>query len=208
MHVRQLTPAIGAEISGVNLGEAGRDADLFASIKSALLKHRVLFLRNQNITRAEHVAFARRFGDLEDHPVAGSDPANPGLVQIYRSEKRENYENNYHSDGLWRQTPAMGCVLRCIECPPVGGDTIWVNMVEAYKNLPDDIKKKVDGLRARSSIEHSFGAVMSPEARRKLAADHPPAGRHGSGNPRARWPAPPGAASRRRRSPRRSRARW
>ncbi len=69
----------------------------------------------------------------------------------------------------------MGCVLRCIECPPVGGDTIWVNMVEAYKNLPEDIKKKIDGLSARSSIEHSFGAVMAPEARRKLAADHPPA---------------------------------
>ena len=112
MHVRQLTPAIGAEISGVNLGDAGRDPDLFAKIKSALLQHRVIFLRDQEITRAEHVAFARRFGELEDHPVAGSDPDHPGLVQIYRSERRENYENNYHSDGLWRQTPAMGCVLR------------------------------------------------------------------------------------------------
>ena len=118
MRIEQLTPAIGAEISGVNLGDAARDADLFAEVKAALLKHRVIFLRDQEITRAEHVAFARRFGDLEVHPVAGSDPEHPGLVQIYRNDKRENYENNYHSDGLWRQTPAMGCVLRCIECPP------------------------------------------------------------------------------------------
>ena len=153
MRIEPLTPAIGAEISGVNLGDASRDADLFNEVKAALLKHRVIFLRDQDITRAEHVAFARRFGDLEDHPVAGSDPEHPGLVQIYRNEKRENYENNYHSDGLWRQNPAMGCVLRCIECPPIGGDTIWVNMVEAYHNLHDDVKKKIEGLRAdRKSV--------------------------------------------------------
>ena len=161
MQIEALTCAIGAEIHGVTLADAARDDDLFAEIRAALLRHRVLFLREQNITRAEHVAFARRFGELEDHPVAGSDPDHPGLVQIYRSERRENYENNYHSDGLWRQTPAMGCVLRCIECPPIGGDTIWVNMVEAYKNLPDDIKKKIDGLSARSSISLSYTSVPS-----------------------------------------------
>ena len=175
MKIRQLTVAIGAEISGVNLGNASRDDSLFAELKAALLKHRVLFLRDQNITRAEHVAFARRFGDLEEHPVLDSDPAYPGLAQIYRSDKRENYENNYHSDGLWRETPPMGAVLRCIECPPVGGDTICVNMVEAYKNLPDDIKVKIDHLHARSGIEHSFGAVMPAEKRRQLAEQYPPA---------------------------------
>jgi taurine dioxygenase len=175
MKIEQLTPVIGAELSGIHLGDAARDPELFAEIKEALLKHRVLFVRDQEISRAEHVAFARRFGELELHPVAGSDPDHPGLVQIYRSEKRENYENNYHSDGLWRQTPALGCVLRCIECPSVGGDTIWVNMVEAYKNLQGDIKRKIDGLRAKSSIEHSFGAVMTVEARTKLAEQFPPA---------------------------------
>ena len=175
MKIRQLTVAIGAEISGVNLGDASRDDGLFAEVKAALLRHRVLFLRDQNITRAEHVAFARRFGDLEEHPVLDSDPAYPGLAQIYRSDKRENYENNYHSDGLWRETPPMGAVLRCIECPPVGGDTIWVNMVEAYRNLPDEIKAKIDHLHARSGIEHSFGAVMPADKRRKLAEQYPPA---------------------------------
>ena len=173
MQVEQLTCCIGAEISGVNLGDAARDAGLFAEIKALLLKHRVLFLRDQDITRAEHVAFARRFGELEDHPVAGSDPDHPGLVQIHHSEKRENYENNYHTDGMWRLTPTMGCVLRSIEVPAVGGDTIWVNMVEAYKNLPEDIKKRIDGLRAKSSIEHSFGAVMPEEKRLALGRDNP-----------------------------------
>lgn len=175
MHIEPLTCSIGAELSGVSLADAAHDAGLFAEIKAALLQHKVVFLRDQHISRADHVAFARRFGELEDHPVAGSDPDHPGLVQIYRNDKRENYENNYHSDGLWRDTPAMGCVLRCIECPPVGGDTIWVNMAAAYANLPEEIKRKIDGLRARSGIEHSFGAVMEPEARRRLAEQYPPA---------------------------------
>ena len=175
MQVRKLTTTIGAELVGVNLADAVGDDGLFAEIRAALLKHRVLFLREQSITRAQHVAFARRFGDLEDHPVAGSDPDHPGLVQIYRSDERNPYENNWHVDGLWRECPAMGAVLRCIECPPEGGDTIWANMVEAYRRLPDPVKRQIDGLRAKSSIEHSFGAAMPAEERAALAAKHPPA---------------------------------
>ena len=175
MKVEKLTRTIGAEVSGISLGDAARDAGLFAEIRALLLAHRVLFLRDQDITRAEHVAFARRFGDLEDHPIAGSDPEHPGLVRIYRSEERNPYENNWHVDGLWRENPAMGAVLRCIECPSEGGDTIWANMVEAYSRLPEDLKTRIAGLRAKSSIEHSFGAAMSMEDRRSLSAKHPPA---------------------------------
>jgi len=174
MKIRPLTPSIGAEISDVHLGEASRDPECFASIRAALLKHKVLFFRGQDIERAEHVAFARCFGELEDHPVVGSDPEHPGLVRIYRSDNKHSYENTYHCDGLWRQSPAMGAVLRCIECPEVGGDTIWVNMVQAHDELPDEIKHKIGKLRAKASIEHSFGAVMPMEARLKLGKDHPP----------------------------------
>ncbi|MBP6813837.1 MAG: TauD/TfdA family dioxygenase [Burkholderiaceae bacterium] len=175
MKVEKLTRTIGAEVSGIRLGDAAHDAGLFAEIKALLLAHRVLFLRDQDISRAEHVAFARRFGELEDHPIAGSDPEHPGLVRIYRSEERNPYENNWHVDGLWRDNPAMGAVLRCIECPSDGGDTIWANMVEAYSRLPEDLKTRIAGLRAKSSIEHSFGAAMSMEDRQALSAKHPPA---------------------------------
>ena len=175
MKVEKLTRTIGAEVSGISLGDAARDAGLFAEIRALLLAHRVLFLRDQDITRAEHVAFARRFGDLEDHPIAGSDPEHPGLVRIYRSEERNPYENNWHVDGLWRENPSMGAVLRCVECPSDGGDTIWANMVEAYARLPDDLKTRIAGLRAKSSIEHSFGAAMPIEERQALSAKHPPA---------------------------------
>ena len=174
MKIKPLTPAIGAVVSDIHLGDAARNGALFADVKAALLKHRVLFFRGQDITRAEHVAFAERFGPLETHPVAGSDPDHPGLVRIYRSDNPHSYENTYHCDGLWRANPAMGAVLRCIECPEVGGDTIWVNMVKAYDELPDHIKQTIANLRAKASIEHTFGAVMTPDARDKLAQDHPP----------------------------------
>ena len=167
----------GAEVGGVDLGIAAEDDALIAEIRALLLKHRVLFFRDQDISRAAHVAFARRFGELEDHPVAGSDPDNPGLVRIYKSPDAPNdrYENAWHTDATWREKPPFGCVLRCVECPPVGGDTIWVNMVEAYRLLPDDVKAKIDGLRARHSIEASFGAAMPIEKRLALKAQFPDA---------------------------------
>ena len=175
--VEPLTCTIGAELSNVDLGAASRDAGLVAEIRQLLLKHRVLFFRDQDMTRAEHVAFARHFGELEDHPVLGSDPENPGLVRIYKSPETPNdrYENSFHTDATWREKPPFGSVLRCVECPSVGGDTIWVNMVEAYRRLPEDIKTRIADLRARHSIEASFGAAMPIEKRLALHAQHPDA---------------------------------
>jgi taurine dioxygenase len=175
--VEQLTCAIGAELSNVNLGVASRDKDQIAEIRALLLKHRVLFFRDQDITRAEHVAFAGHFGELEDHPVAGSDPENPGLVRIYKSPETPNdrYENSWHTDATWREAPPFGCVLRCVECPPVGGDTMWANMVLAYEKLPEHVKTQIAGLRARHSIEASFGAAMPIEKRHALKAQFPDA---------------------------------
>ena len=177
LRVEPLTCAIGAEISGVHLGAAARDDGLFAEIRALLLQHKVLFLRDQDISRAEHVAFARRFGELEGHPVAGSDPDHPGLVRIYKSPDApaDRYENAWHTDATWREKPPMGCVLRCIECPPVGGDTMWANMALAYENLPAHIKAQIAPLRARHSIEASFGAAMPIEKRLALRAQFPDA---------------------------------
>ena len=177
IHVEPLTCVIGAELSNVDLGVASRTPELVAEIRALLLRHKVLFFRDQEMTRAEHVAFARHFGDLEDHPVAGSDPAHPGLVQIYKSPDKPNdrYENAWHTDATWREKPPFGCVLRCIECPPVGGDTMWANMAEAYTRLPEDVKAKIAGLRARHGIEASFGAAMPIEKRLALKAQFPDA---------------------------------
>ena len=177
MQVEQLTCNIGAELIGVKLADAIHDDGLFGEIRAQLLQHRVLFLRDQDFSRAEHVAFARRFGELEDHPVAGSHPEHPGLVQIYKNPDSpiDRYENAWHTDATWREAPPLGCVLRCVECPPVGGDTMWANMVVAYERLPDDVKAKIADLRARHSIEASFGAAMPIEKRLALKAQFPDA---------------------------------
>ena len=177
IRVEPLTCAIGAEVSGVHLGVASRSPELMAQIRALLLQHKVLFFRDQDITRAEHVAFARHFGDLEDHPVAGSDPEHPGLVRIYKSPDAPNdrYENAWHTDATWREKPPFGCVLRCIECPPVGGDTMWANMALAYERLPQQVKDQIATLRARHSIEASFGAAMPIEKRLALHAQFPDA---------------------------------
>ena len=175
MRVEQLTCNIGAELSGIKLADAIHNDDLFSEIRNLLLQHKVLFLRDQDITRGEHVAFAERFGKLEDHPVAGSHPDYPGLVQIYKNPDSpiDRYENAWHSDASWRDAPPFGCVLRCVECPPVGGDTMWANMVLAYERLPEHVKQQIEGLRARHSIEASFGAVMPIDKRLTLKAQYP-----------------------------------
>jgi taurine dioxygenase len=110
IHVEPLTCTIGAELGNVNLGVAAEDDGLMAEIRSLLLRHRVIFFRDQDITRAEHVAFARRFGELEDHPVVGSHPDHPGLVQIYKSAESppDRHENSWHTDATWRDIPPLG----------------------------------------------------------------------------------------------------
>ena len=168
---------IGAELRNVSLADAANDPAVFAQIKDLLLQHKVLFFRDQDISRADHVKLAERFGPLEDHPALGSDPEHPGLVRIYKDldSPAEQYENAYHCDATWREAPPIGSVLRCVEGPAVGGDTIWVNMVEAYKRLPEHIKTQIADLRARHSIESTFGANLPIEQRHALHARFPDA---------------------------------
>ncbi len=137
----------------------------------------MLFFRDQPISRADHVELAERFGPLEGHPALGSDPEHPGLVRIYKDldSPAEQYENAFHCDATWREAPPFGSVLRCVEGPAVGGDTIWVDMVQAYKRLPEHIKTQIADLRARHSIESTFGAKLPIEKRHALNAKFPDA---------------------------------
>jgi taurine dioxygenase len=173
----QLTASIGAQLFDVDLADASRDQGLADEIHALLLQHKVLFLRDQRMTPQEHVAFASRFGELETHPMAPTHPDAPGLVQIYKTPDKplDRYENAWHCDGTWRETPAKGCVLRCVECPPVGGDTLWANMALAYQRLPQHVKTLIGGLRASHSFNASFGAAMPLEKRLALKSQYPDA---------------------------------
>ncbi|HET7527391.1 MAG TPA: TauD/TfdA family dioxygenase [Burkholderiaceae bacterium] len=175
MEIVPLTCALGAELKGVKLVDAARDDTLFAEIKQALLQHKVLFARDQAMSDAEHGAFARKFGPLEDHPLTSSADGEPGIIHIWKTPDNppERYENSWHNDATWREIPPMGAVLRSVECPPVGGDTMWANMELAYERLPVHIKETIEGLRARHSMEATFMAAKPIEERLAMKARFP-----------------------------------
>ena len=178
MRIEPLTCAIGAELIDVNLADAVHDDGLFQEIYAALLQHKVLFVRDQTLdklSRLDHMAFAQKLGELETHPMVPSHPEAPGLVQIYKNPDSpiDRYENSWHTDGTFREKPALGCVLRCIECPPVGGDTIWANMNLAYEKLPEGVKQQIEGLIANHSFNSTFAAAMPIEKRLAMKAQYP-----------------------------------
>jgi taurine dioxygenase len=83
-------------------------------------------------------------------------------------------ENIYHSDVSWRATPSMASLLRCIECPPAGGDTIWVNMALAYERLPEPLKSQLTTLHAVHDLMPAFGSRMTPDQRAENRHRYPP----------------------------------
>lgn len=176
----QVTPVgatIGAEIAGVDLGEPLDDAT-FAEIERAHLAYKVVFFRDQDISDARHLEFARRFGPLEEHPFL---PSADGRVEVVRFAKDENtvgVENIWHSDVSWREVPALGSVLRAREVPPIGGDTLFCDMVAAYEGLDDELKQRLEGLRAVHDFSNSFGVGMPEDKlaemqKRFPAVEHP-----------------------------------
>ncbi|MGO4325948.1 TauD/TfdA dioxygenase family protein [Cupriavidus sp. 2TAF22] len=171
--VKRSTPSIGAEIGGIDLRQP-LDDDTYLALRRALVQFKVLFFRDQDVTPAQHVAFARRFGELEIHPVFRQHPDHPELVLFDKSGENRGRENIYHSDVSWREIPAMGSVLRCVECPEVGGDTIWVNMAQAYANLPEDVKARIAELQAVHDILPTFSTAIAPEKRDEIRKQFPP----------------------------------
>ncbi|MGB0112876.1 MAG: TauD/TfdA family dioxygenase [Ilumatobacteraceae bacterium] len=147
------SPTIGAEISGVDLAAECSDDDI-ALIRRALLDYKVLFFRDQDITTEQHLAFGRRFGELEVHPFAPHKPDHPEVLAITHNADREGRENRWHSDVTWRLQPSLGSILRCIESPDVGGDTLFADMYAAYDGLPQRVKDRVEGRVARHDFAH------------------------------------------------------
>ncbi len=150
--VLPMTPNIGAEIEGVDLRE-DLPEPVIAGLRTALLDRKVLFFRDQDITTAQHLAFARRFGELEVHPFAPSKPGYPEVLAITHDEGNPGRENGWHSDVTWRLEPSLGSILRGIEMPPVGGDTLFADMYAAYDGLSDEVKHRIEGRTARHGTE-------------------------------------------------------
>jgi taurine dioxygenase len=168
----RMSPSIGAEVSGVDLSEEPDDTTI-AALRAGLLEHKVLVFRDQAITSEEHLAFGRRFGELEVHPVTPKDQEHREILVIRHDEHHRGTENTWHSDVTWRPEPSLGSILRARVIPDVGGDTLFADMHAAYEGLPDKIKHRLDGLHAIHDFTRVFGRNASPEMREKMQAKHP-----------------------------------
>ena len=171
--VSPVTVNIGAEIEGVDLA-ADPSAEVLAEIRQAWLQYKVIFFRDQNVTEAQHIRFARNFSDLEPHPVTPSVPGYPELMLLARGETRKNSENEYHSDMTFRDIPPMGAVLRAVELPKVGGDTVWVNMAAAYQGLTPEVKSEIEGLTAVHDGMPIFAHRLDAAQTAQYQRDYPP----------------------------------
>ncbi|MFO7590832.1 MAG: TauD/TfdA family dioxygenase [Acidimicrobiia bacterium] len=164
---------LGAELSGIDLTQDLPD-EVITEIRQALLDFKVIFFRDQPIDQARHLAFARRFGDLEIHPFIPPNPDHPELVRFEKSADVGGYENAWHHDVTWRETPSMGAILHAIEVPPTGGDTLFCDMYAAYEGLDDEMRARIDDLVAVHDYVQAFGHQVDDAAKAEMRAKFPP----------------------------------
>jgi taurine dioxygenase len=145
--VEQLGRHLGAEVHGLNL-KNGWDPDTFRAFEAALIEHKVLIVRDQHLTTAEHVAISRPFGDLEVHPFRPQGEFPEILVLDNHKDNPVLSTDVWHSDTTFRLNPTKYTILRCQIMPKLGGDTLWANMEAAYEGLSERFRTMIDGLTA------------------------------------------------------------
>jgi taurine dioxygenase len=145
--IERLGVKLGAEVRGLDLTAAiGRDT--FAAFEAALIEHKVLVLREQHLTTAQHVAFSRLFGELEVHPMRPQGEFPEILVLDNHKDNPVLSTDVWHSDTTFRRNPTKYTILRCQIMPKLGGDTLWADMEAAYQGLSDPFKRMLEGARA------------------------------------------------------------
>jgi len=167
--VEQLTPVIGAEVGGIDLGKP-LDRSVRDELYALLLKHKVLFFRDQDISRDEQLAFATNFGELYAHPSGGLQSHR--IIQPIAAEDFRKYdvrENHWHTDTSWRLNPVLGAVLRAEHIPDVGGDTIWANGGSILRGLSDRLRAKIDDLY----VVHDFQSALAKAGEIYPLVSHP-----------------------------------
>jgi taurine dioxygenase len=152
--VHKVGGRLGAEIRGVQLAGDLPDA-VVAELRAALLEHKVVFFRDQALDDAGQVAFASRLGRVTDaHPTV---PGEGVILPI------EGPANNWHTDVTFVDAPPFASVLRAVELPPYGGNTIWADTAAAYDGLPAPLQRLADSLWATHSNLYDYAAVR-PDA--------------------------------------------
>lgn len=177
IEVRKLTPAIGAEIFGVDLGGEISNSQ-FEAIHDALLDHVVIFFRDQKMSPEQHKSFGRRFGKLHIHPASPSTvEGHPEILVIKADANSKRVAGEvWHSDVSCDAEPPMGSILYMHQPPESGGgDTMFANMYLAYERLSEPMKRLLDGLTAVHDGEHVYrGRYGINDARKTFPrSEHP-----------------------------------
>jgi len=166
IEVVRVTGSIGAEIRGVTLS-GDLDAGTVARIRAALLEHKVVFFRDQHhLDDAGQEAFAALFGELQKHPMAKAAGQSAALLEL---DKAEAYAASiWHTDLTFLPDPAAFAVLRAMEVPPIGGDTMWANAANAYRRLPAPLKPLAESLWAIHSTDFDFAGTFTEEYKSRM----------------------------------------
>jgi taurine dioxygenase len=166
LEVTRLTGALGAEIRGIDLEQAGpAEAD---AIRSLLMEHQVLFFPDQHLTPDTHIAFGRLFGTLEAHPNLALDAERPEFFELRAKGGKGAIADEWHSDLSCQAQPSVMAILHMVECPAHGGDTMWANMYKAYEELSPPMREFCEGLSALHDAhphDHSEQMAIHPVVR-------------------------------------------
>jgi taurine dioxygenase len=155
IEVVPLTTALGAEVAGVKLSP-GLDDAVVTVVRQALLQHKVLFFREQDLDPAALTGLARLFGQpTEAHPVEPSVDGHPEVLALDSDEGAR--ADVWHSDLTFQDRPPLGALLHAVVVPPVGGDTIWADMAATYQALSPTLRQFLDGLTAAHSPTKAGG---------------------------------------------------
>ena len=148
MKVTKLAPAMGAEITDIDLGSTDFSDNLIGEIRAVWLEHNLVVLRGQKLTPQQQLRLAEAFGDPDIYPFLEGVDGIPEITAVLKREHETvNFGGVWHTDTSYQKLPPMATMLQAIELPPIGGDTLFANQEMAYKRLPDELKETLDGLR-------------------------------------------------------------
>lgn len=198
--VKPLSPAIGAEVGGVDLAKPPDEAT-FSAIHAAWMRHLVLLFRDQKLDDPGLERFSARFGALDRKPLYTDevvDTTTSDYVCVISNVKIDDKpigdlgdgESVWHTDMSYNELPPLGAALHALEVPPGGGETGFTNMYLAYETLPPVLKRQVETLQCKhDATRNSAGGIRrgmsatsdprtSPGAVHPMVRTHPVTGRN------------------------------
>ncbi|HEX3178035.1 MAG TPA: TauD/TfdA family dioxygenase [Methylomirabilota bacterium] len=184
--IERVAGALGAEITGVDLRKPLDDAT-YTLLRRAWLEHLVIFFRDQDLSPAQFLAFARRFGDPVEYPFVKGLDEHPEIIPVLKlAHEHINFGGVWHSDTAYLDAPPMASMLVAREIPPVGGDTLFANMYLAYETLSEGLRRTLEPLRAVNSSSKADASRTREdrmkdsgrEVRKDYLAAHPVVRRH------------------------------